>query len=108
MDAKETKDEIARLYRIYHEKDKAFESAKLKRTILTITGFTLLIFISLCYLWSPSGWKILETLIYSIIFAGIHCFINGCVFATLAHKGHEEAEALKYIKNRIRELEKQV
>ena len=108
MDTKETKDEIARLYKLYYERDKAFESAKMKRTLLTVAGFSLAIFILLCYLWSPSGWKILETLIYSVVFAGIHCFINGCIFASLAHKGHEESEALKYIKNRIQELEKKI
>ena len=109
MDKKEEiRAEIDRLYRFYYEKDKEFESAKMKRFVLTILGFSFVYLYILYNLWEPSGWNILYTIVLSIVFSGIHCLINAVVFGTLAYKGKVEGDTLRHIKERIANLEKEL
>ena len=109
MDKRESaKAEIDRLYRLYYQKDKEFESAKLKRIILTVLGFSVVFFWIFYQLSEPSGWEILQVLVLSVIFSGFYCFINVCIFAPLALKGRDEGDQLREIKRKIDELQKEL
>ena len=109
MDKKEsTRAEIERLYRLYYQLDKEFESAKIKRTALTILGFAVVFFWILCQLMSPSGWDILIAVVFALIWSGIHFFVNACIFGPLASKGRDEGDRLRNIKKKISELEKEL
>jgi hypothetical protein len=109
MDKKEsTRAEIERLYRLYYQLDKEFESAKMKRTVLTILGFAVVFFWILCQLMSPSGWDILKAVVFALIWSGIHFFVNACIFGPLASKGRDEGDRLRDIKKKISELEKEL
>jgi hypothetical protein len=109
MDKKEEiRAEIDRLYRFYYEKDKEFESAKMKRFVLAILGFSFVYLYILYILWEPSGWDVLYTIVLSIVFSGLHCFINSAIFGALAYKGRDEGDTLRHIKERIANLEKEL
>ena len=99
-------EELKRLYRLLYEKDKEFESAKLKRVLLTILGFAVLYFILLFSIWNPTGLDVLAVVGIAIVLAGFHFFVNACVFLPLAQKGRDESEALSAIRKRISELER--
>ena len=109
MDKKEsTRAEIDRLYRLYYQLDEEFESAKMKRNILTILGFAVVFFWILWQLMSPSGWDILKAAVLALIWSGIHFFVNACIFGPLASKGRDEGDRLRDIKKKISELEKEL
>ena len=98
--------ELNRLYELYYERDKKFESAKGKRTILTILGFTAFYFYVLYSIGEPTGWDVLWALVVALVMAGFHFFINASIFLWLFRKGQEESDNLKAIKQRIDELSK--
>lgn len=91
------------LWKLYWQKDKEFEAAKGKRTILSILLFAVGYFVVIYALSKqPSDWKIIGgILLASIFFAGIHFWINSFIFLYLFQKGREEAEILERIKKRI-------
>lgn len=101
------KKERDRLIRLYYERDKEFESAKGKRMIITILAFSLLyfvVFFQIGYIADVTDF--LMTAVISIVFGGIHFWVNALIFSRLFQKGKEEREALEYIERKIRELEK--
>jgi len=108
MDKNNIKEELNRLYQRYYQMDKEYESAKLKRNLLTMLGFGILFFVLLNAIMEPTGWRVLIVLVMAIFLSGIHFFVNGSVFGWLAAKGREEGEHLNYIKRRISELEKEL
>ena len=99
-------EELKRLYRLLYQKDKEFEKAKLKRTLLTILGFSLFYFIVICQTGKPVGFDILKVIVIAIVLGGFHFFINACIFAPLCQKGREEGEFLDSIRKRISDLER--
>jgi hypothetical protein len=101
----EKEKERNRLTRLYWERDKEFESAKGKRTILTIIGFTIAYFLILYAVEKPSGFDIVLAFIVALVMAGFHFFINSFIFMYLFQKGHRETECLEAIKKKIIELE---
>lgn len=104
-----TKDEINRLYRLYYERKEEFDSAQMRRMILTIIGFAIFYFAVFYIIGKPNGFKnLFGLLIVSIAMSGFHCFINGGIFSALTNKSVEENESLINIKKRISELEKEL
>lgn len=96
------------LLKLYWQRDKEFEAAKGKRTILTILLFAVGYFVVIYALTKPTDWKIIcGDLLASIFLAGIHFWINSCIFLYLFQKGREETEILERIRKEISELEKQ-
>ena len=109
MDKKEnTRAEIDRLYSLYNQLDKQFESAKMKRNILTILGFAVVFFWILCQIMSPFGWDVLKAVVFALIWSGIHFFVNACIFGPLAAKGRDEGDRLRDIRKKISDLEKEL
>lgn len=94
------------LWKLYHEKDKEFEKAKGKRTLVTILGFAIFYFVVLYWLWKPTDIKgIGEALIAALFFGGLHFLVNAAIFSHLCNKGRDESEVLKQIKKKIEEAE---
>ena len=94
-----------RLYKLYWQRDKEFETAKLKRTIFTIIGFAVFYFIVLYQIGKPSGFDILWALISALVIAGFHFYINSFIFLYLFNKGRQESDRLAAIKKQFEELE---
>lgn len=107
MDSNERNAELNRLYRLLYERDKEFESAKGRRTIITILGFAIFYFVVLCAFEKPTGLNILATFVIAIVFAVVHFLINALIFLQLFQKGRAESETLDAIRKRITEVEKQ-
>ena len=94
------------LWKLYNEKDKEFEKAKGKRTLVTILGFTIFYFIVLCWIEKPTSIAgIGAYLIVAVVSGGIHFWINALVFSYLCNKGRDESEVLKQIKKEMDEAE---
>lgn len=94
------------LWRRYYELDKAFEKAKLKRMIITILVFSIVIFIIFWRTGEISmGIGIVGDIIASIVLAGIYVLINTLVFGQLADKGRDEADILERLRKEISELD---
>ena len=93
------------LWKLYYQKDKEFEAAKTKRSILTILGFAVFYFVVLYFIEKPTGLDILGNVIFALIIAGIHFFVNAIVFGHLTNKGRAESEALNAIKKQIDNIE---
>ena len=94
------------LWKLYYQKDKEFEKAKGKRTLLTILGFAILYFIVFCWIEKPTSIAGIGVyLIAAMVSSGIHFWINAMIFSYLCNKGRDESEVLKQIKKRIDEAE---
>ena len=104
LDEKEKNEEKNRLYRLLCEREKEFESAKLKRMIITIIGFAIFYFYVLYALEKPTGTPIIGCLILAIVFSAVHCFINAAIFGALAQKGRAESDILENIRKEISNL----
>ena len=105
MDNETKQKERNRLHKLYCERDKEFEAAKGKRTILTILGFTVFYFCVLYFTEAPTGWELIGALLVALIMAVFHFYINALIFTYLVDKGHDENEVLKQIEKKISELE---
>lgn len=115
MYTEEEKEELEYLYKLYHEKDQAFEKAKGKRTRIAILGFTLG-YLLLFYLIGKTALLpddatltdmvvlLLILIIPSFIVAFIHFWINLSVFSWLGARGREEYEELQSIKRKVNEI----
>lgn len=102
------KKERDRLIRLYYERDREFESAKLKRMIITILFFSLLYFLILFQISDVSDKTDFVPLVFvSLVFGGIHFWVNLTIFSQLSLKGREEREILESIERRIKEIESQ-
>jgi hypothetical protein len=106
MSSVNKEEELKRLYILLYKKDQEFEKAKLKRTLLTILGFSLFYFIVICQIGKPVGFNILLAIVSAIVLGGFHFFVNACIFVPLCQKGREESETLDRIRKRISELER--
>lgn len=97
------------LLKLYWQRDKEFEAAKGKRTILTILLFSVCYFVIIYAIAKkPTDIKaIAALLVVSIILACIHFWFNISIFLYLFQKGREETEILERIRKEISELEKQ-
>ena len=104
LDEKEKNEEKKRLYRLLCEREKEFESAKLKRMIITIIGFAIFYFYVFYGLEKPTGIAILFCVLLSIVFATAHFFINATIFGALAQKGRAESDILENIRKEISNL----
>jgi hypothetical protein len=94
------------LWKLYCKKDKEFEKAKGKRTLVTILGFSIFYFMGFCVLEKPTDLEgIGALLLVSTFLGGIHVWINGSIFAYLCNKGRDESEVLKRIKKRMDEID---
>lgn len=93
------------LWKLYCKRDKEFEKAKGKRTIITILSFSVVYFIIFYLNGSPTGFDVVGDFLVAVIVAGIHFVINATVFGYLAQKGREETEILESIKKKLSELE---
>lgn len=108
MDNNEKKAELNRLYRLLYERDKEFEAAKGKRTIITILGFAIFYFAVVYAVSKPAGLDIIYALVFAIVFAAVHFLVNATIFLQLFQKGREESERLDAIRRQISELEKTI
>ena len=93
------------LYRLLYEREKQFESNKLKRSIKTIIAFTLIYFIIFYLAERPTGLEIIATLLVAAIVSGIHFLVNATIFGTLSMIGASEQKILDDIRKKISELE---
>lgn len=105
MDDK-TRQEIDRLWNLYYEKDKKFEAAKFKRTLITWLGFAALFFFLFICLTDVYGMEILGVLVGSLMLSGVYTLVNLLIFGLwLAGKGNDEMQTLASIKKRIIDLQ---
>lgn len=105
MDDKTRQQEIDRLRRLYYEKDKEFEAAKRKRTLITWLGFAALFFCLFICSTDVYGMEILGVLGASLFLSAFYVLINVLIFGWLAGKGNDETQILASIEKRIRDLE---
>ena len=91
------------LWQLYRQREKEFESAKLKRTVLTILGFTVAYFCVFYIQRQPAGWEIAGEFILALFVAGLHFIVNAAVFGTLVQKGETERKILEDIKKEMDE-----
>lgn len=114
LDNDERKRERDRLIRLYYELDDQYQRAKGRRTLITILAFSLfylIIFFSFgeeIHLKDiiDNFWNFVSMVFCSLVLGGIHFWANLTIFSQIIYKSREENEHLKYIENRIRELEK--
>lgn len=94
------------LWKLYCQRDKEFEKAKGRRTLITIIGFAIFYFTALYSFGKPTDLKDFGAmLMVSLVFGGLHFWINAPIFVYLCNKGREESEVLKHIKKRMDEAE---
>lgn len=105
MDNEARQEELNRLYTLYQKKDREFENAKLKRSIITIIGYAVAIFAILNYS-APLGWGLIGEFFAALFLSGILFLINSLVFSYLVRKGNEEKENLCSIQHEIDALNK--
>lgn len=105
MTQTEIEKERNKLQRLYWQRDKEFEAAKLRRTIITILGFALAYFLILYNIDKPTGFDIVSTFVVAMVLAGLHFFVNTFIFMYLFQKSHDESEQLKAIQKQISDLE---
>jgi phosphate/sulfate permease len=103
------KEELKRLYIRLNERNKEFQSAKLKRSIITIIGFSIAyfyLFFSIYEKYSVITWDtIIFLAIISPIVSFFHFFVNSSIFGALTKKSMEEYEILRRIIKKIKEFE---
>lgn len=92
------------LWKLYMQRDKEFERAKLTRSILVYLLFVLLNAILVYFV--TSGESIIGSLIVSAVVSAIRFFIDAPIIIHLYERGMSENKQLEAIKQRIRELEK--
>ena len=94
------------LWRLYCERDKEFEKAKGRRTLITIIGFSIFYLIVLYLFGKPTDIEDFGgMLIAALVFGGLHFWINATIFVYLCNKGRDESEVLNQIKKRMDEAE---
>ena len=94
------------LWKLYCEKEKAFEKAKGKRMRYTISAFAIVYFLLFYTLDKPHGLKeVAVALAAAIVLSFIHIAINATIFGQLSNVSRAEEETLKAIKKRIDEAE---
>lgn len=93
------------LYKLLYAKEKQFESAKLKRTIITILFFAVLYFLYFYLDKNPIGIEIVGTFLVALFVGGFHVWLNAIVFSTLFRKGEYERTTLEEIRRKISEIE---
>lgn len=97
------KEELKRLYQSLYEEDKKYEKAKGKRAIVTILIFTAF------YFWLI--WQFVDSfvaIVPAIPLAVIHFFANATIFGQLSDMSRSENKRLEYIREQIKELEKEI
>ena len=96
MDKEKRKNE---LFRLYYERDKEFEKAKLKRTIWVLLGFAALYLFLIWRLRGISkGLGAVGDIVVAIVLSGIHFAINGAVFWIISKKSWEENAILERLR----------
>lgn len=105
MTPAEKEQERNRLYRLYWQRDKEFESAKGRRLVISILAFSAFYFWLIIQLSAPKGLGFLAALVFALILGGIHVIFNGWIFGQLHLKSQEEQSILDHIKKQIAELE---
>ena len=88
----------------YFELERQFERNKEKRAIKTLLAFAVAFFAVLYMLEKPAG--IVEiglTIVASIIWAGIHFWINAIIFGQLCDVSKGENRILEGIRNKLNE-----
>ena len=94
------------LWKLYCERDKAFQKAREKRAIYTIIAFTVMYFVLIYIFEKPDNfWDIVGNLIFSAIVSVVHCLVNVMIFWQLFDMSRAEDETLKAIKKRMDEAE---
>ena len=94
------------LWKLYYERDKEFEKAKGRRSVITIIGFSCFYLWVFYANWQPTNLKGFGAiLIFALVVGVLHFWINATIFSYLCNKGRDENEVLKQIKKRIDEAE---
>lgn len=101
-DEKVEKNELCRLLA---EKEKEFETAKLKRMIITILVFSAVFFLLLYFAEYPTGLEIIGMALASIFLGGLSFFVNAVVFTTLFRRSETEKKVLEFLRKKISEIE---
>lgn len=101
-------EELRRLHRLYAERDKQYETAKLRRVLVVVAVFAITFFLIFWFVSDKSlrGLDVLYAAGSAIVLSGLHVWINGAIFGYLSVKGGEEAEALAFLKRQMSYLEK--
>ena len=114
-------EELNRLYRLLYERDKEFEKAKGRRTIITVLFLTAVYFVlifsysffaaiaeikSIFDIFSTDIRITLGILVVSFVLAWIHFIANLTIFGQLYNIGRAETETLERIKKQIEETRK--
>ena len=94
------------LWKLYYERDKAFQKARGKRAVYTIMAFTVMYAVLIYIREKPDNLiEIAGMLAFAIILAFIHMVVNVPIFWQLFDMSRAEDDTLKAIKKRIDEAE---
>ena len=94
------------LWRLYCQREKEFEKAKGRRTVITILAFAAAYFAVVHAVLKPNNLKYCAfALLISLLLSGFHFVLNATVFGYLANKGRAENEVLESIKKQMSEQE---
>ena len=93
------------LWRLYCEKEREFEKAKTKRSIITIAVFAIVIFLLIGFGERPDDIEIFRNILVSIVLAGIYFVVNGAIFSQLFSTSENERKTLDGIKKRMDEAD---
>ena len=107
--------EINRLSMLLSTKDKEFQKAKGKRTMITTTFFAIFYFVIIVLfrgitditdIFYMDLGEIALLVVISTICAWLHFWANGVIFGQLSEMGRRERETLDNIRKNIKEVEK--
>lgn len=98
------KEEYERLSQLIRETDAKNQKAKLKRNLMIVLLFSVVYFFILKYFEEPEGLELLGTALVSLIFGGLHFFVNVLIFLPLINKSNSENAYLENLKKQLSEL----
>ena len=94
------------LWKLYCERDKAFQKAREKRAIYTIIAFTVMYAVLIYIMEKPDSLiEIAGMLVFAIVLSFIHFLVNAMIFGQLSNKSRAEDDTLKAIQKRMDEAE---
>ena len=94
------------LWKLYCERDKAFQKAREKRMCYTIIAFAIAYALLLYIQEKPDDFMgIAGILVFAIVLSVIHFIVNATIFGQLSNMSRAEDDTLKAIKKRMDEAE---
>jgi hypothetical protein len=93
------------LRKLLYEKEKQVEAARSKRMWKMLAGFSVAYYLLLLWFEKPTGLELILNVPASVIFAGIHIWINTPIFHQVFSIAQAEDNILRDIRRQISEQE---